>query len=186
VKRYGIEFPFPRAFVARTLKRCGPEVAMKRILEGHFGFGWNPCREGTGQEGSEPEESQGASGYPTDPARSDIYIDYTVNLPQHEGYLVLWENWAPGWVATVDGQEAEIIPVDFIYRAVPVPKGKHKVRFEYRPRGMGMGLGLNMLGLVLIGVGLMWPRLRPQRFDLAPVPEEPPPPPPRSEDGWYH
>jgi len=49
------------------------------------------------------------------------------------GYLVLSDNYASGWEATVDGRSTPILRADVAFRAVALPKGKHTVAFYYRP-----------------------------------------------------
>ncbi len=166
IQPYGIEDLPPRAYLARGVKRCGTEATLQRLIAGRFGSGWQPCREGGAQEGFEPDESSGVAGYATLSARGDTFVEFTVNL-LNPGYLVVRDSYAPGWISEVDGALADTIPVDFIYRATPVPAGKHKVLQEYRPRGIGTGLGLNMLGLLAVGVGIMASRASQQRLALG-------------------
>ncbi|OGG01345.1 hypothetical protein A2Z33_02950 [Candidatus Gottesmanbacteria bacterium RBG_16_52_11] len=39
----------------------------------------------------------------------------------------------PGWTADVDGQQAFIIPVNYLFQGVAVPAGDHLVSFRYNP-----------------------------------------------------
>ena len=66
------------------------------------------------------------------------------------GYLVLLDNFYPGWVATVDDQPGSVYRANTIGRAVFVPAGDHRVRFEYRPLSFRVGLGLALLVVLLI------------------------------------
>lgn len=49
------------------------------------------------------------------------------------GMLVLYDVWHPWWGATVDGQPAEILKADVLFRAVSLSPGKHMVRFSFHP-----------------------------------------------------
>ena len=60
-------------------------------------------------------------------------IEVEATLPQ-SGWLVLGDNYAPGWEAEVDGQPAALLRGNVVFRAVPVPAGTHTVSFHYRPR----------------------------------------------------
>ena len=66
--------------------------------------------------------------------------------------LVLSENHYPGWQASVDGQRAEILRVNYNQRGVAVPAGKHFVSFVYRPFSILAGLVAS--GLMLIALSL--------------------------------
>jgi hypothetical protein len=47
--------------------------------------------------------------------------------------VVLNDPWQPWWFASIDGQPAEILRANVLFRAVAVPPGRHIVRFEFRP-----------------------------------------------------
>lgn len=49
------------------------------------------------------------------------------------GWLVLNDVWHPWWAADVDGQRAEMLRANVLFRAVEVPPGRHRVRFEFQP-----------------------------------------------------
>ncbi|HKP55052.1 MAG TPA: YfhO family protein [Chloroflexia bacterium] len=61
------------------------------------------------------------------------------------GYLVLADNYASGWEATVDNQPAPILRANVTFRAVAVPQGRHTISFNYRPP-------MFMLGAIISGV----------------------------------
>ncbi|MEW6668838.1 MAG: YfhO family protein [Thermodesulfobacteriota bacterium] len=49
------------------------------------------------------------------------------------GFLVLGDNYDPGWRVAVDGRVEEVMRADYILRAVPLEAGSHHVVFFYRP-----------------------------------------------------
>jgi hypothetical protein len=49
------------------------------------------------------------------------------------GWVVLNDVWHPWWFAEVDGQQAELLRANVLFRAVLVPPGRHSVRFVFRP-----------------------------------------------------
>jgi len=66
------------------------------------------------------------------------------------GILVLNNSWAPGWVATIDGQKAPLLRANYLARAVALPAGAHDVRLTYAPRSFFLGLALT--GATIIGL----------------------------------
>ena len=67
-----------------------------------------------------------------------------------EGILVLCDPYFPGWKATVNDEEAEILRANFLFRAVRVPSGRSIVDFRYQPRSYGVGKFASLLGLALV------------------------------------
>jgi hypothetical protein len=57
-----------------------------------------------------------------------------------DGFGVFAEVFYPeGWVATIDGKEAEIKRANYILRALEIPAGKHKIKFEFLPKSYATG-----------------------------------------------
>jgi hypothetical protein len=52
---------------------------------------------------------------------------------QGSGFVVLSEQYYPGWRAYIDGKETHIYTVNGILRGVLTPPGNHKLVFKYRP-----------------------------------------------------
>jgi len=55
------------------------------------------------------------------------------------GWIVVSDTWVPGWMATVNGRTAPILPVDGAFRGVAVPRGTSEVVLRYRPWSSGLG-----------------------------------------------
>jgi hypothetical protein len=49
------------------------------------------------------------------------------------GWVVLNDLWHPWWFADIDGQPAELLRANVLFRAVAVPAGRHQLRFRFRP-----------------------------------------------------
>ena len=75
-----------------------------------------------------------------------------------EGWLVLLDNYFPGWQALIDGTPAKIYRANFTFRAVRVSEGRHQVEFFYRP--MSFALGAFVTGGALLGCAIIWGRDR--------------------------
>jgi uncharacterized membrane protein YfhO len=76
------------------------------------------------------------------------------------GYLVLSEVWDRGWGATVDGEPADVLVANGIFRAIQLAPGAHRVEFVYAPRGYRVGRWISGLSLPIVFVALVWPRRR--------------------------
>jgi hypothetical protein len=71
------------------------------------------------------------------------------------GVLVLSDSWYPGWKAEVDGEAAEILRADLLFRGVRLGPGEHTVRFSYQPMLLNALIALSgvlVFGCVGIGV----------------------------------
>jgi hypothetical protein len=69
-------------------------------------------------------------------------------------WLVLSDRFAPGWRATVDGDDATLYEADYALRAVIVPAGAHQVVFRYAPWSLRLGLALSAASLPVLALGL--------------------------------
>lgn len=64
--------------------------------------------------------------------------------------LFLSDNYYPDWQARIDGKPVNVLPADYTFRAVSVPKGEHTVDFIYDPQSFKIGLGISALGLIML------------------------------------
>ncbi len=79
-----------------------------------------------------------------------VQINATLNKP---GFLVITDTFYPGWKATVDGKPREILPADFMFRAVYLGEGIHEVRLTYEPMTFTIGLFISfstLIGILII------------------------------------
>ena len=76
----------------------------------------------------------------------------TVNVENADGgWLVLHEQWAPGWKAFHGERELPLVRADHVYRAVPLPSSPAgdsiSIQFVYRPESLRLGFWLCLGGL---------------------------------------
>jgi len=101
-------------------------------------------------------------------------VVFTLNDPEHltlrvhapqRGFLLLADQYFPGWRATVDGVPTRILRANYAFRLVEVPAGESVVDFEYVPVGVWVGLAVSMVAvLVALAVLIRSPgREEPQR-----------------------
>lgn len=126
--------PAPRAsVVSDSVLAQGAEEALTALLEPGFDprrtvILETPPRLGAGggppASGAEPRVvwlDQGPNG-----ARLSV----TAEQP---GWLVILENWDPGWRATVGGRPTVVERANFAFQAVRIPAGTSAVELAYRP-----------------------------------------------------
>jgi len=67
------------------------------------------------------------------------------------GYLVVSENFYPGWKASVDGHGQRILRGNYLFRVIELPEGKHKVElfFDSSPIRLGMAVSAFVISLFL-------------------------------------
>lgn len=72
------------------------------------------------------------------------------------GFLVLSEIWyPPGWVATLNGEEINIIRTNYVLRGFEIPGGRHSLELRLEPVWYESGIWLARTGtLLLFGSGL--------------------------------
>jgi hypothetical protein len=75
-------------------------------------------------------------------------VELSVIAPE-DAIVVLTDLAYRGWKVTVDGQPAEAIAIDGLFRGVDVPRGVHKVVWTFEPRSLRVGFVLSAIGLVL-------------------------------------
>lgn len=65
-------------------------------------------------------------------------------------FLVLVDNYYPGWRVYVNGSEKNIIRVNYNLRGVVVPRGESKVQFIFNPMSFRIGAAISLLTLFSI------------------------------------
>lgn len=77
-----------------------------------------------------------------------------------EGLLVVNDAWSPGWKASIDGRETEVMPADVLVRAVRWPAGRHRLTMRYEVPGLPLGAAISGITLAaMLGV-FLWQRRR--------------------------
>ncbi len=75
-----------------------------------------------------------------------------------QGFLVLADNYYPGWKVFVDGTEQPLYKTNYTLRGVHLEKGKHLVKFVYYPLSFKIGMYLSLSTLVGIMIYFIWHR----------------------------
>ncbi|HEX6303086.1 MAG TPA: YfhO family protein [Anaerolineales bacterium] len=81
-------------------------------------------------------------------SHNNIVVRTSTSSP---GYLVLADQWYPGWRAQLDGNEVEILRANFLFRAIQLPAGEHEIVMRYRPTWFYGGAIISLLTCVGMG-----------------------------------
>jgi hypothetical protein len=88
-----------------------------------------------------------------DPERIVLRVQATA-----PGFVLLADEYFPGWTATVNGEPRAIVRANHAFRLVEVPAGTSEVVFVYRPRSVLIGGVITLLAV--IGCVVLWRRGR--------------------------
>lgn len=69
-------------------------------------------------------------------------------------------HYPPGWRATVDGEEAEIVRANYAFRSVWVPEGDHRVVLEHVAPNLRLGLIVTLVAAAVMAVLWIVPPVR--------------------------
>jgi hypothetical protein len=137
--------PFPRAwFVAGTEVAADESQAIARLAADDFDLRRTAIV-------STPLDLPAA-----DPTSSTVSIEVIspsrltaqVNASSRQ-LLVFSQIYYPGWQARVDGQPAELLPVNVIEQGVVVPAGQHSVELVFGPGSFWVGVIISLMALLI-------------------------------------
>lgn len=83
---------------------------------------------------------------------NSLEIDVNTNK---NSFLMLTDNYYPGWKAYLDGKETKIYRANYTFRAVELPRGKHKIMFNYQPDSLKRGAIVSAMSLFALFILLM-------------------------------
>ena len=81
----------------------------------------------------------------------------SVRAPQ-PAFLVLAENFYPGWHARIDGAPTDIVRTDIAFRGLVVPAGAHEVSMRFQPVILPVSLGISLVTALLLFALAAWRR----------------------------
>ncbi|MFX0196821.1 MAG: YfhO family protein [Candidatus Hodarchaeota archaeon] len=80
---------------------------------------------------------------------NEIIVEVNITQP---GFLVLSENYYPGWKVFVDGEQQEIYKAYYTLRMCYLAAGLHNVRFTYDPASLRIGSWITFLTSIFLVV----------------------------------
>lgn len=103
--------------------------------------------------------------HPKDPSEAVDVVNYSANKIEiraqlaTDAWIILTDTFYPGWKATIDGHaEANIVPANYVFRAIYVPEGIHEIVFQFRPTYFTVALVVALMTLLGAGVVAIYPK----------------------------
>ena len=82
---------------------------------------------------------------------SPNYVEIEANA-NNSSFLVLADNYYPGWKVHINGSERNVLRVNYNLRGVVLPRGQNKVQFSFDPLSFKIGAAISFLTMLSIGV----------------------------------
>jgi uncharacterized membrane protein YfhO len=70
---------------------------------------------------------------------------------EEDGFVVISDQYYPGWEATVNGTPTPILRANYAFKALRVPAGSSDIVLEYRPKSVPLGAGLSLAAMLVAG-----------------------------------
>jgi hypothetical protein len=135
----------PRAWIVHDARQVERGAALPLLTSGQIDPRQTALVEGGLPADSAPPDSTGGDSTVVTHWEPDaLTIAVEASAP---GLLVVSENYASGWSATVDGTDVEILPTDHTLRGIPIPAGSYNVELRFSPPGMRAGMVISLLAI---------------------------------------
>ncbi len=147
---YANDDALPRArYVPRIEVVPDPETLLDRLAFGDDALADVAFVEAPLPSGFTGETSARGTARITRDDPEHVAIDVDAPAP---GFLVLADQYAPGWRATVNGRPVPIARTNYAFRLVEVPAGASRAEFLYRPVTVAIGAAISALSAGVIAV----------------------------------
>ncbi len=146
---FEIDDPFPRAWlVSQTEVIPEPNLALSRLASDEFDLRKKAV---VTQPLPQPPGVQSATGMVQVTQISPTRLTASVETGGEQLLVFSQINYS-GWRATVDGEPAEVVPVNLTLMGVAVPAGQHTVELVFEPKSFRWGMIISIAGILTAGV----------------------------------
>jgi hypothetical protein len=152
--------PLPRSYVVAHVQQTPAD----EILGIYYDPNFDPRRTALVEETVALPDSGMGSGMSHPPVYRPNGASIFVQT-EGGGYLVLVDNYFPGWTAKVNGKETPIHRTNRFYRGVLLEPGANRVEFQFVPEGFRAGILVSLLTLFI----LIWRIFTPRHKSSQPV-----------------
>ncbi|HXW69194.1 MAG TPA: YfhO family protein, partial [Dissulfurispiraceae bacterium] len=151
----------PRAYPVNKIRAID---SIQKLMDALASFGMNPRYEAA--LSTKDVKEIGAENFSYGDVKIEEYKPDMVTISarfKSTGFIVLADQFYPGWKAYIDGKESKIYKTNAVQRGVIVPAGEHRVVFKYVPVYIYACMIYSGLLLALMLVALL--KLRPEPHD---------------------
>lgn len=131
------------------------------ILKALFAAGFDPRKEVILEQEPvvSPQKGPGAAGKASVTAETTDSLDIEAEVSR-PSILLITDPYSRGWRALSLGpspqERYEVLPADYVLRAVPLAAGRHRIRLEYAPSGFRVGKWVSGLSLLAFIAAAGW------------------------------
>jgi hypothetical protein len=151
----------PRAYVSYHAEALTDQEALARIRESAFDP-WHSAIVPQEQASKLAALTEASPDQRVSPATVVEYTPHRVVIEAQAdapGLLVLSDTWYPGWRATVDDAETDVLRVNYVLRGVRLEPGAHRVVFRFAPTSLYLG-GAVAVSALVTSLAVIWIDLR--------------------------
>jgi hypothetical protein len=153
----------PRVYLAHTSEILPDDTAILRRMSIDTA-GW-PAAYFTREEKARNLNTASTSGDTVVITRSSENEVGMITRSHDSSYLILTDNYYPGWEAKIDGVNTPMLRCNYAMRAIALPPGEHHILFSFRPPLFRIGAWISSCTLlVLFGLCI----IRRQKNQLIP------------------
>lgn len=141
----------PRAYIVSDFEIISnPESILKRLFSNEFNYRENVILE----KKPKFDKSNTKIISNTNPRITDYKPNSVVIKTDtiSDAFLVMSDNYYPGWKAYIDRKETKIYRANYTFKAIEIPRGKHTVLFRYKPNSFYAGTAISTITLLFLGL----------------------------------
>jgi hypothetical protein len=160
---YEVVAQLPRAYFASNIQWGKPHSAVVDFISSPEQTHFDPSKLTLLEHNNDGETGPTQASNPNQANQSKVV--WVQDAPEHvvlnattkqAAFLVLTDQFYPGWQAYIDGQRSETYRANALFRAVFVPAGQHRVEFVYSPLSLWLGFAIAGATALALGVICLW------------------------------
>jgi hypothetical protein len=134
----------PRAWIVHDVRSVPAGEALPIMLDGSLDLEDSALIEGELPQLALPGPDEEEAVRVVSSSSDSLVLETTTTAP---GFLVISEMFEPGWQASVDGRDVDILPTNHILQGIALPEGSHTIELRYEPVALRAGLAISGLAI---------------------------------------